>query len=89
MAPKTTLGEALNTLREARIAHLPVTDDEELGGILSLYDAIKFTTRGGSKSQGGSSGDFGGGGRAAGEATAASAHVRAIPTVCSICRCGT
>jgi CBS domain-containing protein len=89
VAPKTTLGEALNTLREARIAHLPVIDDEELVGILSLYDVIAFTTRGGNKSQGGSSGDFGESGRAAGEAMAASAHVRAIPTVCSICRCGT
>lgn len=59
-APESTLGQALNTLREARIAHLPIIDDDELVGMLSLYDVIEFTTRGGSKSQGGSAGDFGG-----------------------------
>ncbi|EMA56147.1 CBS domain-containing protein [Halococcus thailandensis] len=67
-SPETTIGKALNTLREARIAHLPVVDDE-LVGMLSLYDVIAFTTRSGQKSQGGSSSDFGdrgGGGRAAG-----------------------
>jgi CBS domain-containing protein len=57
---ETTLGNALNTLRKARITHLPVIDDAELVGMLSLYDVIEFTTRGGSTSQGGSSGSFGG-----------------------------
>ncbi|KZN22629.1 signal transduction protein [Haladaptatus sp. R4] len=60
VTPTTTMGKALNTLREARIAHLPVIDDDELVGILSLYDVIEFTTRGGNKSQGGSSDEFSG-----------------------------
>ncbi|MEF8840235.1 MAG: CBS domain-containing protein [Haloarculaceae archaeon] len=58
--PETTVGKALNTLREGRIAHLPVVDDGDLVGMVSLYDVIEFTTRGGSRSQGGSAGDIGG-----------------------------
>ncbi|WP_254274514.1 CBS domain-containing protein [Haloarcula marina] len=58
--PDTTIGKALNLLREAGIAHLPVVDGDDLAGMLSLYDVIDFTTRGGSKSQGGSSGGAGG-----------------------------
>ncbi|WP_332899362.1 CBS domain-containing protein [Haladaptatus sp. CMSO5] len=59
-SPETTIGKALNILREARIDHLPIVDDTVLVGIVSLYDVIDFTTRGGNKSQGGSSGSFGG-----------------------------
>ncbi len=51
--PETTIGQALNTLREGRIAHLPVVKEEDLVGMLSLHDVIEFTTRGGHKSQGG------------------------------------
>ncbi|KAB1190480.1 CBS domain-containing protein [Haloferax sp. MBLA0076] len=58
--PETTIGKALNLLREAGIAHLPVVDGDDLVGLLSLYDVVEFTTRGGSKSQGGSSSGFGG-----------------------------
>jgi CBS domain-containing protein len=58
--PETTIGKALNLLREAGIAHLPVVDGEDLAGMVSLYDVIEFTTRGGSQSQGGSSSGFGG-----------------------------
>lgn len=57
--PDTTVGKALNLFREAGIAHLPIVDDGDLAGMLSLYDVIDFTTRGGTRSQGGSSGDFG------------------------------
>lgn len=60
--PDTTVGQALNTFREGRIAHLPIVEDGALQGMLSLYDVIEFTTRGGSKSQGGSSGGFTGAG---------------------------
>jgi CBS domain-containing protein len=60
-SPETTIGKALNTLREAGIAHLPVVDGDDLAGMLSLYDVIEFTTRGGTKSQGGSSRSVGGG----------------------------
>ncbi|WP_435333276.1 CBS domain-containing protein [Haloarchaeobius sp. TZWWS8] len=65
-SPDTTVGKALNTLREARIAHLPVVEGTELVGMVGLYGVIDFTTRGSSKSQGGSSGSFGGSGRASG-----------------------
>jgi CBS domain-containing protein len=64
--PKTTIGKALNMLREGRIAHLPVVDAGDLVGMLSVYDVIEFTTRGGTKSQGGSPGSFGGSGRSGG-----------------------
>jgi CBS domain-containing protein len=60
-APETTIGKALNILRESGIAHLPVVDGKDLVGMLSLYDVIEFTTRGGSKSQGGSSRSSGSG----------------------------
>ncbi|MHB9286792.1 CBS domain-containing protein [Halobacteriales archaeon Cl-PHB] len=68
VTPETGIGEALNTLRGSGVAHLPVVEDDEVVGMLSLYDVIEFTTRGGSRSQGGSSGDGGGrgGGKAAG-----------------------
>ena len=58
-SPDTTIGKALNLLRESGIAHLPVVDEGDIVGMVSLYDVIEFTTRGGSKSQGGSSGGFG------------------------------
>jgi CBS domain-containing protein len=58
--PETTIGKALNMLREAGITHLPVVDDGDLVGMVSLYDVIEFTTRGGNRSQGGSAGDVGG-----------------------------
>ncbi len=57
--PETTVGKALHLLREGGIAHLPVVDGDDLVGMLSLYDVIDFTTRGGTKSQGGSSDGFG------------------------------
>jgi CBS domain-containing protein len=58
--PETTIGKALNQLREAGIAHLPVVEEGDLVGIVSLYDVVEFTTRGGSKRQGGSTSGFGG-----------------------------
>lgn len=62
VGPESTVGKALHTLREAGIAHLPVVDDDALVGMVSLYDVVEFTTRGGTRSQGGS-GSRGGGGR--------------------------
>lgn len=67
VAPASSLGVALNTLRTEGISHLPVVDDGELVGMLSLYDVIEFTTRDDTRSQGGSTGSVGsrggGGGR--------------------------
>ena len=59
-SPDTTIGNALNMLRESRIAHLPVIDDGEAIGMVSLYDVVEFTTRGGTTSQGGSTDNAGG-----------------------------
>jgi len=40
-------------LRENRIAHLPVVEDDSAVGILSLYDVTDISVRSGSQSQGG------------------------------------
>lgn len=62
-SPTTTIGKALNILREAQISHLPVLEDRDLVGMLSLYDIVEFTTRGGTRTQGGSPGAGSAGGR--------------------------
>jgi CBS domain-containing protein len=43
--PDSTFGEALHVLRENRISHLPVVEDDSAVGILSLYDVIDLTVR--------------------------------------------
>lgn len=60
--PSTTIGKALNMLREGQIAHLPVIEEDDVVGMVSLYDVVDFTTRGGTRTQGGSPGDTGSGG---------------------------
>ncbi len=85
--PETTIGKALNTLRESQIAHLPVIDDGEVIGMVSLFDVIGFTTRGGTKSQGGSSGNFGGRGGSGRHGGLGAREGQSI--ACSICRCRT
>ncbi len=49
----STFGQAINHFREHRITHLPVVEDSEAIGILSLYDVIERTVRAEAKSQGG------------------------------------
>lgn len=51
--PDATFGEAINTFREHRIAHLPVVSETEPVGILSLYDVLGVSIRAPTKSQGG------------------------------------
>lgn len=51
--PDSTFGQAINLFREHRITHLPVVEDSEVLGILSLYDVIERTVRSETKSQGG------------------------------------
>lgn len=51
--PESTFGEALHILRENRISHLPVVEDDTAIGILSLYDVTGFTVRATSQSKGG------------------------------------
>jgi len=61
--PETTFGEALNTLREHRVTHLPVVDGGKAVGVLSLYDVTGITVRATTRSQGGDAGgtdSFGG-----------------------------
>jgi len=60
--PAASFGEALHLFRENRITHLPVVE-EEVVGILSLYDVTDFTVRSVDRSQGGDAGgtdSFGG-----------------------------
>jgi CBS domain-containing protein len=54
--PDSSLGDALNVLRENRITHLPVVEDDTAVGILSLYDVTELTVRAEVKSQGGDAG---------------------------------
>lgn len=56
----TTIGQVLHTLRDQRITHLPVIEDDEAVGVVSLYDVLDFTTRTVSQSQGGDPGGFDG-----------------------------
>jgi CBS domain-containing protein len=61
--PADTFGEALNRLREHRVSHLPVVEDDAAVGILSLHDLTDLTVRAAEQSQGGESGgtdSFGG-----------------------------
>ena len=51
--PEATFGEAIHDMREQRITHLPVVEDSDVVGILSLYDVIGLAARAITKSQGG------------------------------------
>ncbi|MEF8782138.1 MAG: CBS domain-containing protein [Haloarculaceae archaeon] len=53
IAPDATIGEALHELRENRFTHLPVVEDDEAVGILSIYDMVSLTIRPERQSQGG------------------------------------
>ncbi|KAB1192403.1 CBS domain-containing protein [Haloferax sp. MBLA0076] len=54
----STFGEALNAFRENGITHLPVAEDGDVVGVVSLTDILDFTTRAMDKPSGGSSGGF-------------------------------
>ncbi|QZA88676.1 CBS domain-containing protein [Salinarchaeum sp. IM2453] len=54
--PDTKFSKALNVLRENRITHLPVVENNSPVGILSLYDITDVTVRSTSQSQGGDPG---------------------------------
>jgi CBS domain-containing protein len=63
VAPDSTVGDALNRFREHRITHLPVVDETDAVGILSLSDVTGLTVRPEEQSQGGDAGgmdSFGG-----------------------------
>jgi len=50
---ESTFGQALHLLREHRITHLPVVDEGELVGVLSILDLLGVSTREIGRSQGG------------------------------------
>jgi CBS domain-containing protein len=54
--PESTFGEVLNLFRKHHITHLPVVEDDEAVGILSLYDVTEITVRSIAQSQGGDAG---------------------------------
>ncbi|MFP4591238.1 MAG: CBS domain-containing protein [Halobacteriales archaeon] len=64
IGPEATLGEAMHELRTGGFTHLPVIEDDDPVGILSLFDLLAFTAREMHKAQGGSAGasvsEFGG-----------------------------
>ncbi|WP_254538222.1 CBS domain-containing protein [Halomarina litorea] len=62
--PETTVGTALNTLREHRITHLPVVEGGRAVGVLSLHDLTGVTTRAVRRSRGGVPSGFDGHGGA-------------------------
>lgn len=53
VGPRTEFGKALHLLREHRITHLIVVDDDAAIRILSLYDVTDIASRSIKRSQGG------------------------------------
>jgi CBS domain-containing protein len=53
VTPDASVAEALNAFRERRITHLPVVDEVECVGLVSLTDVVHLTTRAVDKSQDG------------------------------------
>lgn len=56
LSPTDTFGKTIPRFREHNIAHLPVVEDGQAVGIVSLYDLVDMRIRSMSKSQGGSPG---------------------------------
>ena len=54
IGPEDTIGEAIHDIRTHKFTRLPVVDDGEAVGMISLYDLVDFTTREVEREQGGS-----------------------------------
>ena len=51
--PDTTIGEVIHQFREHGFSHLPVIDDGDASGMLSIYDLVDFTVRQMDREEGG------------------------------------
>lgn len=50
---ETTVGEVIHRFREHGVSHLPVIDDGDASGMISVYDLVDFTVRQMDREQGG------------------------------------